>query len=322
MQERYELLIHSELERVSRRIKQITDIDDHMLKAIFGSPEEGSGKRIRASLLLLCARLFGEIPDKAMDLAAAAEIIHEATLIHDDILDQTGVRRGKKTMNSIWGDGVALLMGDYMVCQAFAHTARVDHQYVPLFADTLKAMVSGEIIQHQNRFNTDLSISNYLTIIEKKTAVFFESCCLIGAQVAGASPAPVKKLSEYGRLLGIAFQLVDDILDYTGMAETLGKPTTNDLQCGRMTLPYLYSMAHAKNGDRELLVSFVEGNGSPKVELKKVTEAVHRLGGIRHSLDMARQYCDQAVEILSSFPDTTIRSALTDLGGFVLDRIK
>lgn len=272
---------------------------------------ESGGKRVRPALHLLCARMCGYEGRHDVLMATVLELIHSATLIHDDIIDGATTRRGRPSVNHLWGNNITVLFGDYMLAKAMdmaldAGSLRVMRK----LADVTLRMTEGEMLQTRYVGRLDLSVEEYLALVERKTAALFAGCCEIAGILAGQTRAAEEALREYGLNLGMAFQLVDDLLDFTGDAMTLGKPAASDLREGKATLALLDQL-HAGSGQvAELARAIMGGNGERGEEIAQLTRILRESGAIERASQAAHRYAAKAAQGLSVFPDGPARRAL------------
>ena len=308
-----EVVDHTFQERATSGLDILNSAATHVLSS--------SGKRIRTALTLLSGRLIEYRFEKLLPLSVAFEMVHLATLVHDDIVDQAATRRGIPTVNARYGDRVAILLGDYL----FAKTAgliadvedfRIDH----IFSDTVASVCEGTIIELLSSHTVDVSIDAYLERISRKTACLMSACCKGGATVGGGSDAQIALLAQYGHNLGMAFQIVDDVLDYTGSEKTIGKPSGNDLRQGLITLPLIYALENEQNGHLDKVQRVIQQPGKHSTEAGEIIAWVMSGTAIRTSLDLANHYAARARAVLSEFPSSSERHVLEELIDFVLAR--
>lgn len=283
-----------------------------------GSP----GKRLRTALTLLSGKMKTYNFDKLLPLSVAFEMVHLATLIHDDIVDNAKTRRGNPTVNALWGDNIAILLGDYY----FAKTAgliadindnRIDH----LFSDTVATVCEGTIMEMMTAGRIDLTIESYHEKINHKTACLIAACCKGGAIVSQASDEEINLLYEYGLNLGIAFQIIDDILDYTEDQATIGKPAGNDLRQGMVTLPLIYALQEQpRNGHYQAVHGLLNGSQQREEDFRSVINWVVGGAGVERSQADAQVYANKARAALYHFPPSQDRQVLDDLIDFVVSR--
>ena len=314
--------IQSDLEQVDitfeNRATSGLDILNSASMHALGSP----GKRLRTALTLLSGKMNSYRFDKLLPLSVAFEMVHLATLIHDDIVDNAKTRRGNPTVNALWGDNIAILLGDYY----FAKTAgliadindnRIDH----LFSDTVATVCEGTIMEMMTAGRIDLTIESYYEKISHKTACLIAACCKGGAIVSQATDEEIALLYEYGLNLGIAFQIIDDILDYTEDQATIGKPAGNDLRQGMVTLPLIYALQEQpKNGHHQCVHGLLTGSSSKDEDIHSVVKWVVTGQGVERSRADAYAYAEKARQTLYHFPDSPDRDVLDELIDFVVLR--
>jgi len=281
------------------------------LSQLTGYALTGAGKRVRPALVFVASG-FGEAPpDAVRQTAAAVEMIHIATLVHDDIVDEAAIRRQKPTVFVKYGEGAAVLLGDYVYAQAFQRLAAVGNgALLGLFADTTAVMCDGEIGQLERRFFFDLSEEEYLGFLDKKTASLMAASCRAGAMLAGLPAAQQQALDDFGRRVGIAFQIIDDILDLEGEEAVTGKTLRTDLTHGKMTLPLIHFSQQLKAGERARLFEELK---SPNGHLAALIRRVHDAGSIDYSRAKAAALLAQAGESLARLPDGPSRRLLADI---------
>ena len=299
--------------RLSSEVALINEIGGYIVSA--------GGKRLRPALVLLAARALGAQGEEPRLLAAVMEFIHTATLIHDDLpcMDDSDLRRGRRTANAQWGNEAAVLSGDFLYSRSFQMMVDSGRMAIMrLMADTTNAIAEGEVLQLLNAGDPDVDEARYLRVIELKTAVLFSAAMQAGAIAADASPALQQALGRYGHDLGMAFQLIDDVLDYTADPEVSGKAVGNDLAEGKPTLPLIYAM-RAGNAEQAALVrSALSGAGVP--ELDPVLKAVEATGAIPYTRALAEAYSGSATSALGDLPDSPFKKTLIDLAAFALIR--
>ncbi|HLI69533.1 MAG TPA: polyprenyl synthetase family protein [Ktedonobacteraceae bacterium] len=314
--------IEPDLEQVDLTFKERAtsglDILNSASMHALGSP----GKRLRTALTLLSGKLNHYRLDKLLFLSVAFEMVHLATLIHDDIVDKALTRRGNPTVNALWGDQVAILLGDYY----FAKTAgliadiedpRIDH----LFSDTVATVCEGTILELITAGQAGLTLQSYYEKITHKTACLIAACCKGGAIISGASDEEVELLYTYGLNLGIAFQIIDDILDYTEDQSTTGKPAGNDLRQGMVTLPLIYALQEQpQNGHHQQVQRLLHEANHDEREIREVIDWVLAGGSVERAQKDAYTYAEKAREALLHFPATPNRDVLDELIDFVVQR--
>lgn len=279
------------------------------------------GKKLRTALTLLSGKLIGYRFEKLLPLSVSLEMVHLATLIHDDIVDAARTRRGIPTVNAQYGDGIAILLGDYLFAKTAGLVAEVeDFRIDRLFSETVACICEGTIIELLSTRKLDLSIDAYLERISHKTACLMAACTKGGATVGGGSEAQIALMEQYGQNLGMAFQIIDDVLDYTGSEAVIGKPAGNDLRQGLVTLPLIYALQHEHNGRADRITRLLQDPASHEAETAEVVRWVRGGPGIGDALDLARHYGARARAALAEFGAGAERQALDDLVEFVLAR--
>jgi len=277
------------------------------------------GKRLRPLLVLLSAHAFGYTGTHHVNLAAVIEFIHTATLLHDDVVDASDLRRGHETANSIWGNEASVLVGDFLYSRAFQMMVEVGSlEVMDIMADTTNTIAEGEVQQLLNCHDPDITEEQYLNVIRAKTAKLFEAGTQLGPVVAGGSAAEQEAMARYGMRLGTAFQLIDDILDYEASAEVTGKNIGDDLAEGKPTLPLIYAMRMGQPSQAEGVREAIRAGGRGNIE--EVVEAIESTGAIKYATQFARAEADRAMEALSGLPDSVYKLALQGLAEFSVER--
>jgi geranylgeranyl pyrophosphate synthase len=315
--------IQSDMDRVDATFEERAtsglDILNSASMHALGSP----GKRLRTALTLLSGKMKTYHFDKLLPLSVAFEMVHLATLIHDDIVDNAKTRRGNPTVNALWGDNIAILLGDYY----FAKTAgliadindnRIDH----LFSDTVATVCEGTIMEMMTAGRIDLTIKSYYEKISHKTACLIAACCKGGAIIGGASNEEIELLTDYGMNMGIAFQIIDDVLDYTEDQATIGKPAGNDLRQGMVTLPLIYALQGQpqQNGYYQRVQNLINGSAHLDEDINAVVGWITGGTGVDRSLADAQMYAEKARTALYHFPASPDRALLDELIDFVVLR--
>ena len=277
------------------------------------------GKRLRPVLVLLMARACGYGGDKHHELAAVIEFIHTATLLHDDVVDESSLRRGRQTANALFGNAASVLVGDFLYSRAFQMMVAVDNARVmQIVADATNVIAEGEVLQLLNMHNPDVSEENYLQVIRSKTAKLFEAAAQLGVLIAGADDAAIEAAGEYGRSLGTAFQLIDDVLDYSGNASDIGKNVGDDLREGKPTLPLIYLMSHGTPAQRELVRSCIE-NGDEQ-HFDEILAAITSSGALDYTRREAEKSAQRAAAAIADLPNSQFKDSLLQLSVFAVDR--
>ena len=291
-------------ERLGSRVALIDQISHYIINA--------GGKRIRPRLVLLFSEALGFDGPERYELAAIVEFIHTATLLHDDVVDESALRRGRATANAMFGNAASVLVGDFLYSRAFQMMVSVNRMRVlQVLADATNVIAEGEVLQLMNMHDPDLAVADYLQVIRYKTAKLFEASARLGAVLAGADAALEELCADYGRSLGTAFQLVDDLLDYEGNSHELGKNVGDDLREGKPTLPLLLAMERAPESDRILIRHAIEHGELQK--LPDILAIVRRTGALDATRSAAQAEADKARAVLAHLPPSRAREALLDL---------
>jgi geranylgeranyl pyrophosphate synthase len=316
--------IQGDLEKVDQTFRDratsgLTILNSASMHAI-ASP----GKRLRTALTLLSGKLNTYRFDKLLPLSVAYEMLHLATLIHDDIVDEAKTRRGHPTVNALWGDKIAILLGDYYFAKTAGLIADIeDHRIDHLFSDTVATVCEGTIMEIMTAGRIDLSTETYYEKIKHKTACLMAACSKGGAIVSGASAQEIDWLNEYGLNLGIAFQIIDDILDYSEDQSTIGKPAGNDLRQGMVTLPLIYALQEpSQNGYQQQVQNVLDKTSQAEEDIQAVVNWVVQGNGVEQAYADARIYANKAREALYQFPPSPNRDVLDELIDFVVARNK
>ena len=277
------------------------------------------GKRIRPRLVLLFASALGFEGPQKYELAAVVEFIHTATLLHDDVVDESSLRRGRETANAMFGNAASVLVGDFLYSRAFQMMVSVDRMRVlDVLADATNVIAEGEVLQLMNMHDPDISVTDYLRVIRYKTAKLFEASARLGAVVADAPLDVEDACADYGRALGTAFQLVDDLLDYEGNTEALGKNVGDDLREGKPTLPLLFAMSHGTEGEKALIRHAIEHGEVER--LADIVNIVRRTGGIEATREAARREADAARASIDKLPPSNAKDLLLELAARSVER--
>ena len=284
--------------------------------------QKSGGKRLRPALLLLCARFAsGESRKPAIQLGAVVEMIHAATLVHDDVIDMAQTRRGRPSANVQWGNHTCVLAGDWLYMQAFQVALRERNFHVlDLLISLTQMMVEGELIQLDRIGKIDISEADCMEVADRKTACLFSACAKLGAVAGGADTAAEDKLGEFAWNLGMAFQMVDDLLDFTSREQTLGKPVGGDLKEGKVTLPLIYALEKATPVEREMVAAVLRDRNYDAVPFEAIYAMIERHGGIQRTRERAQQFTDRARALVQEFPESPYQRALGALTELVTER--
>jgi octaprenyl-diphosphate synthase len=313
--------IRPDLERIE------AEIDRHLtssvpLIAVVGRYIMGSGgKRLRPLLMILSARLCGYQGTQDAPLAVVFEYIHAASLLHDDVVDKAEFRRNNPAANTLWGNPAVVLVGDFLYSKSFLMTVAYNSiKILRVLSETTTEMAEGEVLQHIHADNLEIDEKEYLEVINRKTAVLISAACQVGAIFGGADEAQEEALRLYGHHLGIAFQLIDDTLDFTGKLEELGKPIGNDVQEGKATLPLIHALHHTRAEEKEQLRRIFSSDKISANDFEHLQDLVIRSGGIDRTVRLAMAHVQQAKDALAIFPNSHSREVLLDIADYVIHR--
>ncbi|MDR2689032.1 MAG: octaprenyl diphosphate synthase [Azoarcus sp.] len=277
------------------------------------------GKRLRPILLLMAARALGYAGTRHHELAAVIEFIHTATLLHDDVVDESDLRRGRDTANAVFGNAASVLVGDFLYSRSFQMMVGVgDMKVMQVVSDATNIIAEGEVLQLMNCHDPDVDETNYLQVIHYKTAKLFEAAARLGAIVAGATPEMEQALADYGMYLGTAFQLIDDVLDYSGDEADTGKHLGDDLAEGKPTLPLIYVMRHGTQEEAAAVRHAIEHGGRDAFPV--VLAAIRASGALEHTRKRAREAAEKAKTAISFLPHGKYQETLLELAAFAVDR--
>lgn len=311
-------VVKPDLEAVNQLIVAELGSEVELIEEIGRYLVKAGGKRLRPVVALLAARGCGDPGERHIALAAVVELIHTATLLHDDVVDTSELRRGRSTANHEYGNAASVLVGDFLYSRAFQLMVRIgDMEVMRVLADTTNTISEGEVQQLLNAGNPELDSADYAEVIRKKTAVLFQAAAETGALLCGAAARPVAALRDYGHHLGMAFQLIDDVLDYQADAGQLGKNLGDDLAEGKMTLPLIRTLAEASPAQAQTIRSAITQRGG---DLAAIVALVRAGGALDFTRDLARDHAAQSRAALAALPDSPARVALGELAEFAVNR--
>jgi octaprenyl-diphosphate synthase len=314
-------LVKADLRRVEEEmaLESVSSVD--AITTIGRYLQSSGGKRLRPSLLLLSSKLIGDGGPSAVRLGAVVEIIHAATLVHDDVIDEAEIRRGRPSTNAQWGNHTSVLAGDWLYMQAFQIAVRErNFRVLDILIGLTEMMVEGELLQLERIGHIDVSEADYMELVHRKTAGLFSACARLGSLVAGADSSSEDKLGDYAWNLGMAFQLVDDMLDFTAREQTLGKPVGGDLREGKITLPLIYALERATPDERRLIEIILEDRSYERVQFRQVRALVEKYKGFDRVQRRAQAFTDKARELIGEFPESPYQRALYAVTDLVTDR--
>jgi len=314
-------LIQTDLDKVNLFIVDQLYSEVALVESIGHYIVDAGGKRLRPMLVLLAAKACGVKSDQHINMAAVIEFIHTATLLHDDVVDMSTLRRGRPTVNAQWNNPSSVLVGDFIYSRAFQVLVKIgDMRIMEIMADTTNKIAEGEVLQLISKSNPNSTEELYMQVIQNKTAILFEAAAKSGAILSGADQKTVSAMAEFGLQLGLAFQLIDDALDYIGDAEELGKNVGDDLAEGKSTLPLIYTMANGSSADRDLIQQSLRAESLTPPQLQEVIALVKNSGALEYTQELASTKTTAAVKALEALPDSEYKTALKNLVEFSLNR--
>jgi len=314
-------LIEEEMVRVDEELVRQSSSGIPMIENIGQYICSSGGKRVRPAILLLSSQMCGYNGPVGPRLGAVVEMIHSATLVHDDIIDNASVRRGHASVNAQWGNEITVLMGDWLYMTSFRLALGERHfQVLDVLIEATRKMVEGELIQLSFNGNLDITEEQHLDISERKTAFLFSACSQLGGILGRMPEENVEQLRLYGLNVGLAFQLVDDVLDFTSDENTLGKPVGSDLKEGKLTLPLIYLMSDGKPEHRDLVREALRENSLTEAQRNAVIELVREYGTAERVLNKANVYAEKAKSCLEDFSDSAARDALMSIPDYIVER--
>jgi octaprenyl-diphosphate synthase len=312
--------ISKDLEAFDRKLNKYLSADSALINSVIKHIMSSRGKRLRPALLFLSSRSGGYYSARLVEAALAIELIHTATLLHDDVVDESDIRRGRQTVNHRWNNLVSVLMGDFLFSRAFVIMVKTGSSDVIGSISKATARVSfGELRQIEECANYDLPESEYIKIISDKTAALFATACEAGPIIKKAPKSEIKKYRDFGENVGIAFQIADDLLDFVGVSRKIGKQTGSDLVQGKVTLPLIYSLSKSSKKARSEITGLLD-NGINKSGVRQVVRFVTEQGGIDYAYNIARRYSDRAGYIFDGMKSNIYRRTLKDILEFTVSR--
>jgi len=308
-------LIASDMDNVNRLIEKRLYSEVELINQLGSYIVNSGGKRLRPALVLLSAGLFGYRGNLHIEMATIVEFIHTATLLHDDVVDASLLRRGQKTANQRWGNEASVLVGDFLYSRAFQMMVEVNSMRImEIMSETTNVIAEGEVQQLINCHDPDTTEDRYMKVIQNKTAKLFEAAAQSGAIICHRPLEDEHAIASYGRHLGTAYQLIDDVLDYSSSAETLGKNIGDDLSEGKPTLPLIYAMEHSDQATSMVIRNAIEHGGIDQIE--QVLEAIEQTGAISYTAERANEEAEKAIDAIAKLPDSKYKQALIILAKF------
>ena len=312
--------IKSELDIFKKHFKESIRSNVKLVDLVARYIIRQKGKKIRPLLVLLSAKITGGITDRSFRGAVLVELLHTATLVHDDVVDNANKRRNVWSINALFKNKVAVLMGDYLLSRGLMIAVEAkDYDFLGVITNTVKRMSEGELLQIQKTRKLDIDEATYFKVISDKTASLLETCCEIGAMSATENKEYHDAMRRFGQSIGMAFQIRDDILDYEGTMKLIGKPVGGDIKEKKITLPLIHSLKNVSDKEAMHIKKIIK-NGSNGEKIKEITEFVRTNGGISYALETAKYYSDTAKEALQVLPDSQSKIALEALVDFVIER--
>lgn len=314
--------IKDEMKLFEKKFKQSLQSKVPLLDRIMHYIIKRKGKQMRPMFVFLTAQLFGEVNDKSYRAASLIELLHTATLVHDDVVDEANLRRGFFSVNALWKNKIAVLVGDFLLSKGLLLSVEnEDYDLLKIVSSAVKDMSEGELLQIEKARKLDIEESVYFDIIRKKTAVLISSCCACGASSMNQNKEIIKKLYLFGEKAGIAFQIKDDLFDYT-QSSFIGKPTGIDIREQKMTLPLIYTLNNVDKKTKNGIINTVKNDHKNVKKVSDLIELVKNTGGLKYASEIMKNYQKEALTILSEFPDSDAKNSLELLVDYVINRKK
>jgi octaprenyl-diphosphate synthase len=314
-------LIGDDLKKVEEQFRKDLESDVPLIRKVGEYVLASGGKRVRPAMLLLAARLCGYQGDQAIPLASVVEFIHTATLLHDDVVDNASLRRGLASANTLWGNEASVLIGDFLFSKSFSlMVAAGSLDILRVMSHATTVIAEGEVMQLLYTGEIGLTEEQYIDVVRAKTAVLLSAACQCGAILGGVRPDQEQAMADFGMELGIAFQLMDDILDYTASEEEFGKSIGHDLEEGKLTLPLIHSLRSCSDLELSQVSAIIEKDELSPDDFKLVSDLVQNYGGIEYTVAKARNCIEKCTDYLSCFPDGTCKEALLSLAEYIVTR--
>jgi len=314
--------IKDEMKLFEKKFKQSLQSKVPLLDRIMHYIIKRKGKQMRPMFVFLTAQLFGEVNDKSYRAASLIELLHTATLVHDDVVDEANLRRGFFSVNALWKNKIAVLVGDFLLSKGLLLSVEnEDYDLLKIVSSAVKDMSEGELLQIEKARKLDIEESVYFDIIRKKTAVLISSCCACGASSMNQNKEIIKKLYLFGEKVGIAFQIKDDLFDYT-QSSFIGKPTGIDIREQKMTLPLIYTLNTVDKKTKNGIINTVKNHHKNDKKVADLIELVKNTGGLKYASEIMKNYQKESLTILSEFPDSEAKNSLKLLVDYVINRKK
>jgi len=315
--------IQKELDAVEEELKEFTKSPNKIVAEISSYLFKNAGKRIRPALLILCSKLSGYTGNEHITMSSLVETIHTASLLHDDIIDNSKMRRGRDSVHTKWGPNITVLLGDYLYIKTIGNSLQSPHrQIVQILTDVSSKMIEGELNEYYVSWNLDIDEHNYMDIINKKTASLFSASCQIGGILGNAQDREENILADFGISLGMTFQIIDDLLDYTGDENTMGKPVLSDLREGRITLPLIYTLQNDGKENRSRILDLLKKKELDKSSLEEILYTVQSNRALEYTYKKAEEFSVHSKELLQLLRPSVHREALSLFPDYILYRKK
>ena len=313
--------VADEIQIFQQRYKVVLHAQNTLVDKVTRYVLRQQGKQIRPTMVLLAAQLCGGVNESTYRAAIMVELLHSATLIHDDVVDGAEMRRGLASINALWKNKISVLIGDYLLSKGLLYSLEYkDYGFLHMVSEAVRRMSEGEILQIQKTRSLDISEEDYLSVISDKTASLISSACAMGAMSATADEGLIAALKSYGEYLGLAFQIRDDLLDYTGDSKKTGKQMGIDIKDKKITLPLIYALLHAPASEQKTIRSILKSSRKRAVKSSEVIAFVTGKGGLTYAAEVAERFAAKAVDSISTFPDTPAKKSLLLLVDFVMKR--
>lgn len=314
--------VKNEMQAFEPKFRQFMASNVSLLDRITYYIIKRKGKQLRPMLVFLCAKMHGEISESTHRGAALVELMHTATLVHDDVVDESDKRRGFFSINALWKNKIAVLVGDYLLSKVLLVSVEYEEfDLLKIVSSSVKDMSEGELLQIEKARRLDIDEKIYFDIIRKKTASLISSCCGVGASSVKASQETIDTMRKFGELLGIAFQIKDDLFDYQ-LANNSGKPSGIDIKEQKMTLPLIYALNNASKSDKKFMINVVKRHNKNRNKVEQVMKMVSNSGGIEYSENKMQEHKNDAIDLLKNFSDSPAKASLIKLADYVILRDK
>ena len=314
--------VKQDMKQFQQRLKEAVKNDIWLLNVMISYVLRNSGKQMRPLFVFLTAKMVGKVTDSSYTAATLIELMHTATLIHDDVIDESNERRGVFSVNAIWRPKLAVLLGDYFLARGLLlATTKRDHDLLDIVSGTVKEMSEGELLQLRKSRKPSVDLDSYYEVIHKKTATLIASCIAAGAKSAGAEEEEIQRLREMGTNIGMAFQIKDDLFDYQPKG-IIGKPTGNDLKDQKFTLPLIYALENCQKSERKKILKLFRSGTVDNAKIRTIVDFVKENGGMVFATEKMLEYKKKAEDVLQSYPDSEARNALQALIDFTVERNK